>query len=142
MTTQTPQGQALGVTITSFCSVSLKPPLILFCLGKDTRNIGSYTESGCFVVNILSQEQANISEIFASDSSNKFQGICFEKGTHGCPIIPGCVTSLECDLVEVHDSGDHLILVGQVKCLRTTHSGGPLLRYRGKYAGIAERELT
>lgn len=120
--------------------MSLTPPLILFCLGKDTRNIGAYTGRGSFAVNILSDEQLGISEIFASKAINKFRDIDFQQGENGCPIIPGCVAILECNLINAHDGGDHVILVGEVSRIRTTDRGTPLLRYRGRYATIGEEQ--
>lgn len=137
VTTQTRNGQALGVTISSFCSVSLEPPLVLFCLGKNTSNLDAYAGSRCFAVNVLAESQMDLSENFARQSDDKFQGISFQEGKNGCPIFPGCVATLECTLIDTHDGGDHIIIVGRVDRLRTTPDGAPLLRYRGDYAIIA-----
>ena len=136
ITTHNPEGEELGVTISSFCSVSLEPPLVLFCLGKSTRNIGVYAESNVFVVNVLAADQIDISEKFASQCQDKFQDVPYEKGKNGCPILPGCVATLECTLVNKYDGGDHFIFVGQVTFLYTSESGSPLLRYRGTYGSI------
>jgi len=139
ITTQNPGGQALGVTISSFCSVSLQPPLVLFCLGKNTSNFEVYAESGYFVVNVLAENQGDLSENFARQCSNKFQGISFEKTENGCPTLPGCIANLECTLVQTHDGGDHIILVGQVNSVQVTEVVAPLLRFRGNYARIGEK---
>lgn len=136
VTTRTTGGQALGVTISSFCSVSLEPPLILFCLGKNTRNFDSYSKSQFFAVNILGEDQIDLSENFASQCDDKFHGISFGKGENEVPILPGCVANLECNLVQTHDGGDHLILIGQVNRLQAAENGAPLLRYRGRYANL------
>jgi len=136
ITTQNRKGEELGVTISSFCSLSLEPPLVLFCLGKSTRNIDVYAESSVFVVNILAADQIDISENFASQYQNKFKDVCYVKGKNGCPTLPGCVATLECTLVNKYDGGDHFILVGQVTFLNTSESGSPLLRYRGSYGSI------
>jgi flavin reductase (DIM6/NTAB) family NADH-FMN oxidoreductase RutF len=137
ITTRTPAGQALGVTISSFCSVSLDPPLVLFCLGKNTNNFAAYARHTDFVVNVLAENQIELSENFASKSEDKFDGVAFEEGTGGCPILPGCTAALECRVVETHDAGDHVIVIGQVARLRTTEHDAPLLRYRGAYAKLA-----
>lgn len=137
VTTQARNGQALGVTISSFCSVSLEPPLVLFCLGKNTSNLDAYAASSCFAVNVLAESQMDLSENFARQSDDKFQGISFQKGKNGCPIFQGCVATLECKLIDTHDGGDHIIIVGRVDRLGTTQGGAPLLRYRGDYANIA-----
>ena len=136
MTTQDPTGEALGVTISSFCSVSLEPSLVLFCLGKSTSNLEAYTESGCFAVNVLAHNQADLSENFASQHEDKFRGIPFEEWESGCPILPGCVANLECTLVKTYDGGDHIILIGRVNRLQMSENGAPLLRYRGNYASL------
>lgn len=142
MTTRTRDGRALGVTVSSFCSVSLEPPLVLFCLGKETRNVEAYTESEFFAVNVLSEDQIDVSENFASPSDDKFRDIYFETGDNGSPVFPGCLATLECTLFEVYEGGDHLILVGRVDGLSTADDGAPLLRYRGRYAGIGAEVLS
>lgn len=116
--------------------MSLEPPLVLFCLGRSTRNIALYTESSVFAVNVLAADQIGISENFASQCQDKFKDISYEIGKNGCPILPGCVATLECTLVNKYDGGDHFILVGQVTFLNTSESGSPLLRYRGTYGSI------
>jgi len=136
MTTQSQSGLALGVTISSFCSVSLMPALVLFCLGKNTRNVEEYAKSKYFTVNVLSEDQVDMSEIFASQSDNKFNGVYFEEGKNGCPILPGCLANLECTLTKTHDGGDHHILIGEVNYLQINKLQNPLLRYRGKYMAL------
>lgn len=79
ITTRTPAGQALGVTISSFCSVSLDPPLVLFCLGKNTNNFAAYARHTDFAVNVLAENQIELSENFASKSEDKFDGVAFEE---------------------------------------------------------------
>lgn len=91
---------------------------------------------------MLSEDQVEISEIFSSQSDNKFDEICFEIGKNGCPTLPGCMANLECTLINTHDGGDHLILIGEVNCVHAKEAGAPLVRYRGKYAGIGNRKLV
>lgn len=139
VTTQALAGQARGVTISSFCSVSLEPSLVLFCLGRNTSNLEAYTESKYFAVNVLAETQADLSENFASQREDKFCGVPFEEWESGCPILPGCVANLECTLINTYDGGDHLILVGRVNRLQMSENGAPLLRYRGDYACLREK---
>lgn len=136
VTALTQTGRAIGVTISSFCSLSLEPPLVLFCLGKSTSNIKSYINGNYFVVNILSSHQNNISETFASKRKNKFEGISFDILESGCPILSDCLANLECTLNSRHDGGDHFILIGQVYRLRVSPGGTPLLRFRAKYVSL------
>lgn len=102
----------------------------------------AYIEDAFFAVNVLAEDQVEISENFASRAENKFDRIHFEVGENGSPIIPGCLAILECTLVDTYDGGDHLILVGQVNCLHTTDNGAPLLRYRGQYASMGIQHVS
>lgn len=110
---------------------------MLFCLGKNTRNIEAYVESKFFAVNVLADNQLDLSENFASQHEDKFEGISYEQGMNGCPTLPGCVANLECTFFQKYEGGDHLILVGQVSYLKTTEGNNPLLRYRGNYENMA-----
>jgi flavin reductase (DIM6/NTAB) family NADH-FMN oxidoreductase RutF len=129
-------GTPVGVTISAFTSLSLDPPLVLFCLGNKTTNLEAFTNGGGFAVNILAEDQGKVSEIFASQSNDKFASIPFTGSESGCPLLPGCLASLECTLVSTHDGGDHVIVVGKVDRVRKTEGSKPLLRYRGNYSRV------
>lgn len=129
-------GTPVGVTISAFTSLSLDPPLVLFCLGNKTTNLEAFTNGGGFAVNILAEDQGKVSEIFASQSNDKFASIPFTGSESGCPLLPGCLASLECTLVSTHDGGDHVIVVGKVDRVQKTEGSKPLLRYRGNYSCV------
>jgi flavin reductase (DIM6/NTAB) family NADH-FMN oxidoreductase RutF len=137
ISTTTAQGQAVGVTVNSFNSVSLDPPLVLFCLGRDASNFDHFLASGRFTVNILRQGQDKISTGFAADGANFFQTLETDLSTLGNPLIPDALAMFDCQTEAVHDGGDHVILIGRVNELRHDPDGHPLLYYRGKYSEVS-----
>ena len=126
----------VGVTVNSFNSVSLDPPLILFCLGLEATNLPYFLAHGRFVVNVLNEDQQDISSGFAKDGDQFFSEIEFEWSEHECPVIPGAVAVFECDMETTHDGGDHIILIGRVRNCRHRLDCDPLVYYRSRYAGV------
>lgn len=125
----------VGITINSFTSVSLDPPLILWCLDKDSDRQHVLMNCTAFAVNVLAKEQKALSARFAEVGQHDFSGIDYVKWSTGAPIIPGALANLECELLERHEGGDHWIVVGRVLNLQS-HEGEPLLYFRGGYRGI------
>jgi len=123
----------VGVTVSAFCSLSLDPPLVLFCLGNHTASIEAYTRGGQFAVNVLAEGQRDLSIRFASRSEQRFSGQPYDTWTTGAPILPGCLVNMECSLVEARPLGDHLIVIGKVLKLKHQEGGAPLIYYRGSY---------
>jgi flavin reductase (DIM6/NTAB) family NADH-FMN oxidoreductase RutF len=128
----------VGVTISAFTSLSLEPPLVLFCLGNKTKNLQAFTNGSGFAVNILAEDQGEVSELFAGQNDDKFASIPFTGSESGCPLLAGCLASLECSPVATHDGGDHVIVVGKVDRVQRAREGRPLLRYRGNYSSIGK----
>ncbi|NKD84800.1 flavin reductase family protein [Haematospirillum jordaniae] len=137
MTTLGKDGAATGVTISAFSSLSLSPPLVLFCLDKKTSCLDAFLD-GHFGVNILAQDQKAVSVAFARRSGDKWQGITQRRGVTGIPLLEGCVAYLECKVVQVVDGGDHKIIVGQVEHLESNDVKLPLLYFRGDYSRIGD----
>lgn len=134
VTTLHPQGgKPAGVTVSAFSSLSLDPPLVLFCLGEKTSCLGAFLEHGHFAINILAENQRDVSIRFASRGEDKWQGVAWEAGAGGVPVLPGCLATLECTLESALDGGDHKILIGRVVNLRYQEGGPPLLYFRGAY---------
>tara|TARA_A100000164_G_scaffold373692_1_gene405386 strand:- start:92 stop:598 length:507 start_codon:yes stop_codon:yes gene_type:complete len=104
-----------GMTINSFNSVSLNPPLILWSLGNLSRSLPSFKKNSYYVVNVLSSSQQHIADIFSSNKENQFDGIDFELSETGLPIILGCSAWFECHNKSAYPEGDHVIFVGEVK---------------------------
>jgi flavin reductase (DIM6/NTAB) family NADH-FMN oxidoreductase RutF len=125
-------GRPYGMTVASFASVSLRPPLVLICVEKSVKTHEAIVASGKFGVSILSAEQAEISSRFASRMEDKFSGVELQRGALGVPLIGGALTTLECALRDQLPGGDHSIFVGEVVDARV-REGKPLLYFRSGY---------
>jgi len=134
VTTLSPEtGAPIGVTVSAFSSLSLQPPLVLFCLGKQTSTLPAFKTHGHFAINILSEHQRDLSIRFASRAEDKWKGVDWAAWESGVPILGHCLTNLECRLVEALDGGDHVIFVGQVERMKHDEGGSPLIYFRGSY---------
>lgn len=137
VTSRHPETKLLaGVTVSAFSSLSLEPPLVLFCLGSKTSSIDAFKTSGRFVINVLAENQRDLSNRFASRAEDKWAGVEWESGEAGVPILSGCLANLECSLVATHDGGDHLIFVGKVERMKHQEGGSPLIYFRGGYMDL------
>jgi len=138
ITTVDRDGGPVGFTANSFTALSLDPPLILFCLDRNATCFESFHRNRHFAVNILTTEQQNISNRFAKSGADKWSGVEFCSGETGCPILIGSLASLECEVDEVFEGGDHVIFIGKVMAMQRTDGGSqPLLYFRGRYAGLS-----
>jgi flavin reductase (DIM6/NTAB) family NADH-FMN oxidoreductase RutF len=128
-----PDGNDVGLTVNSFTSVSLDPPLILWCLGRESALIDTFAAGRPFAVNVLAAEQLDVALRFADKSPDKFAGLPVERGIGDTPLLGGCVARLQCTTRDVLPGGDHLILLAEV--VRTEHSAGrALLFHRGRFS--------
>ncbi len=134
----TPKGVPVGVTVNSFASVSLDPPIILICLDNNTGCLNVFCEGERFAVNILSENQQDLSEDFAGPQEHKFKDRAFETWDSGCPILPGCLSNLECTRLNAFEGGDHLIVLGRVDRFEHADGGRPLLFYQSVYGRIGD----
>jgi flavin reductase (DIM6/NTAB) family NADH-FMN oxidoreductase RutF/DNA-binding MarR family transcriptional regulator len=129
-------GQLAGVTANSFSSVSLDPPLVLWCLSRRSRRFAAFMAADHFAINILAADQIHLSQRFSGPDSDKFAGVAWTEGEGGAPLIKGAVAQLECRRGTAHEGGDHVILLGEV--LRyTLFEADALLFAQGRY-GVAE----
>lgn len=137
VTTIAPDDLPIGVTVNSFSSVSLDPPLVQFCLGRAAMSYEAFTTAPSFAVNILAEDQADLSVRFSKrDLQERWEGVGVERWDTGVPILSGCLASLECDREHIYEGGDHVIVVGRVRRLSATAEGKPLLYFRGSYAQL------
>ena len=126
--------EPVGLTAQSFSSLSLDPPLVLFCPAKSSSSWPRIRESGAFAINVLSADQEDVSRVFANKEADKFRGIGWKAGATGSPIIRDVLAAIDCRIDVEHDAGDHTIVVGRVHELHLTDDHpGPLLFYRGGY---------
>lgn len=140
VTTRSVDGKAHGVTANSFSSVSLEPPLVLWCQGLTSRSQGAFNESEHFVVNILADDQIHVSNQFAKSQDDKFAGIDHHDGLGGAPVISGSAAHLECVKVAAYPAGDHIVFLGRVE--RVGHSSRrPLAFGGGRYMSTYAHDL-
>ncbi|MBE7410954.1 MAG: flavin reductase family protein [Leptospiraceae bacterium] len=128
-----------GITVNSFSSLSLDPPLILVCLQKSISSHNKIQEAGVFAVNILEKSQENLSNLFASRSVDKNEcvntnGYTIEKSNS--PILNGCTGFLDCKVENYVEGGDHSIVIGRVIACGSSPDKRPLLYYHRKYYSI------
>jgi flavin reductase (DIM6/NTAB) family NADH-FMN oxidoreductase RutF len=129
-----------GMTVNSFTSITLQPPLILVSLSIDTRTHGLVQESGAFGVTILSQAQEAISERFAGRTEvegdppgDRFQGLETFTLASGAPFIEGGLAFFDCRVVATYPLGDHTLFIGQVEALEIRNNGAPLIYFDRTY---------
>ena len=132
VTTRQPDGIPRGFTANSFTSVSLDPPLLLVCVGKAALSCDTFAEAEHFAVNILADDQKDVSGLFASQSSDKFKDAKWQPNAQNIPLIEGTLASFSCARHKVVDAGDHLILIGRVLDFET-NEGSPLGYCQGSY---------
>jgi flavin reductase (DIM6/NTAB) family NADH-FMN oxidoreductase RutF len=129
-------GQPVGVTINSFASVSLEPPLVLWSLGLHSPSLAVFESCSHYSVNILAADQAEFSQRFAQSQSDKFAGIALKVGAGDTPLLPGCCAWFECRNERRHAGGDHVILVGYVERFERQDKS-PLIFHGGRYRMLA-----
>ena len=127
----------VGLAIGSFFSISLDPPLVGFCVDKDSGSWARMVGSGAFCVNILGADQEDVCRVFASSGDDKFATIGWRPAESGAPLINDVLAWIDCTVEELHDSGDHTIVVGRVVGMAVGHEGDPLVFFRGGYANLA-----
>ncbi|HEY3572434.1 MAG TPA: flavin reductase [Arthrobacter sp.] len=136
VTTLGVDGRKVGMTANSFTSVSMEPPLVLWCPSKRAPSLADFEESTHFAINILASDQHVLSRQFATPSTDKFAGAETSEGIAGIPLLDGAVATFQCRTVSRHDAGDHVIYVGEVEKYQNA-GGDPLVFHAGKYHATA-----
>lgn len=129
------KGNLVGLTANSFSAVSLEPPLVLWCVSMTTPSFAAFRDCSHYTINVLSADQEEISNRFATPSPDKFAGLDYGLGAGGAPVLQGCIASFECRNAHQYPGGDHLIMVGEVENYHV-NMDAPLLFFASKYAGI------
>jgi flavin reductase (DIM6/NTAB) family NADH-FMN oxidoreductase RutF len=136
VTARDPAGRDVGMTVSAFCSVSLRPPLVQVCIDQAASMYGALLEATAFGVTVLAAEQEALSRRFAAvDSSHRFEGIGYVRGENGVVLLDEALAHLECRKVAHHEAGDHTIFIGEVE-RAAARDGRPMLYYRGGYAQL------
>lgn len=127
--------EPVGMTCQSFSSVSLEPPLVLFCPAKTSRTWPRIQRTGRFCVNLLAHDQSDVSNRMASRGVDKFTAVSWRpSGATGSPVLDGILGYVDCTVHAVHEAGDHYIVIGRVEELEATDEPQPLLFFQGRYA--------
>ncbi len=133
ITTVTDTRQAVGMTVNSFSSVSLDPPLVLWCLQDNSDVYDVFATPRYYTINILSSGQEAYSNRYAKKEQHHLDPAHYRQGKYGTPIIRDALVSFECELEKTYDGGDHLIIVGRVRDMVQRPDGDPLLFFSGRY---------
>ena len=131
-------GRFVGLTVNSFASVSLDPPLILWSLMADSKLLPAFEACSYFAVNVLAENQVDISRRFAGSRTDKFSGLDLRVGAGDTPLIVVCCATFECRRETQHPGGDHVIFIGHVeRHHRNKDTPPPLLYFGGHYRTIS-----
>ncbi|GIU75473.1 MAG: hypothetical protein KatS3mg004_2560 [Bryobacteraceae bacterium] len=130
-------GKPHGLTVNSFTSVSLHPPLVLICIGHRAATHGPFSTAPHFALNFLDETQRELSERFASSHPARFEGLLWSPGATGAPVLEGALAVLECETWKRMDAGDHTVFFGLVQHARV-REGRPLVYFAGGYRRLAD----
>lgn len=136
-------GMPVGMTVQSFASLSLRPPLVVFCPARTSRSWPLIRRAGSFCANVLAADQADLAATMASGRDDRFAGVDHRPGVTGAPRLAGALAHVEATVQAVHDGGDHDVVVGAVRAVeRGTSTAGPLLYHEGAYARLLAEQPT
>ena len=134
-TVRAPDGAPHGLTVSSFTSVSIQPPLILFCIDYACNFLSHFRACTSFAVNVLSEDQREISNTFARKPEGRFEQVDWYTKSTGAPLLAGCIANLECRLSSIIEAGDHAIFLGEV-IHAESRGGRPLLYFNRDYRAL------
>ncbi len=134
-------GVRYGLTANSFASVSLEPPLVLFCVDHRAPSLDGLIRSEHFAINVLASDQEEIARRFARPAADKFAGLAWRVGILGDPLLDRCIAHIECTLEVRHPSGDHDIVIGRVHRVRF-YAGEPLIFHRSRFGTVVSDSAT
>ncbi|MDZ4867304.1 MAG: flavin reductase family protein [Alphaproteobacteria bacterium] len=138
ITTRGPDGAPIGLTINSFASVSLDPPLVLWSLDRTSDRFTAFMQAEHYAVNILGDANQTLSHRLSRKGEFTLEGEPVSTGPHGAPMLTCAIASFECRIEHRHEGGDHVIFVGRVLDFSHTSHGRPLVYYRGRYRVLAD----
>lgn len=131
------KGEKAGVTISSFSSVSLEPPLVLFSLADTSRLMGAFNKSSHFNIHILSEGQKDLAQAFANKTTRNWDAFAHKQDKNGVPVLKDAVAILSCSVSRKIKAGDHHIILGSVLDIEA-HDFAPLLYFRRHYHNIGK----
>jgi flavin reductase (DIM6/NTAB) family NADH-FMN oxidoreductase RutF len=139
LTARAPGGEPVGLTVNSFNSVSLEPPLVLWSLMLGSPSVEAFRTCSHYAIHVLADSQKALSQKFAGAREQRFAGLDTTDGLGGAPLIEGCLARFECRNDVQYAGGDHLIFVGRVERFERS-VGQPLLYFGGAYRTIGRAD--
>jgi len=130
-------GTPFALTVNSFASVSLDPPLVLWSVQRNSEVFEDVVGAERYAINVLRASQQELSQYYARTGNHHLLPAHWEDSEHGVPVVPDCLVSFECRLANAIEGGDHVILLGEVIALRRGEAGKPLLFFGGSYGQVA-----
>lgn len=137
VTTRAADGSPDGITVNSFSSVSLDPPLVLWCLGRSAASFDTFRLASQHLINVLATDQVALAKHFATRGAKRFDGIDWSPTDAGLPRLDGCIGWFEIGIRSRYEEGDHLILVGRIESFEIV-GGRPLVFHNSQFAELAE----
>ncbi|MEO3429788.1 flavin reductase family protein [Pelagibius sp. CAU 1746] len=129
-------GRNRGITVNSFSSVSLEPPLVLFCLDKAALSFDTFRLADSFAINVLGQHQHELSVRFATAEIDKWDGVDYDIWPGNLPVLRDCLANLACRRETLYEGGDHVIILGRVERLQAAGEHPPLVYFQSGYRSI------
>jgi len=137
ITTRDADGRPIGMTASSFNSVSLDPPLVLWSLARQASSHAAFASARYWAVHVLAEEQETLSRRFSSRDIDRFAGLDWLAGHGGTPLLAGCAARFECEIASLYDGGDHTIFLGRVLAVEQGEAAKPLVFHGGRYRHLA-----
>jgi flavin reductase (DIM6/NTAB) family NADH-FMN oxidoreductase RutF len=141
VTTRAVSGELAGLTVNSFSSLSLSPPLVMWSIALSAASFAAFETCSHFVVNVLAEDQIRLAERFAQSGGDKFKDLLMREGIAGIPLLDGVAASFACRITSRYPGGDHTILVGEVLAYEQSERA-PLLYARGRYCRLGDAIRT
>lgn len=141
ITARNADGNPIGITMSSFNSLSLDPPLILFSVDRRALSLDAMLAAKGYAVNILARQQEHLSNQFARALGDKWSNVEYQTGHAQAPLLDGVLAHFECDPYASHDGGDHVLFIGRVVRFKALADGAPLVFFRGKYHSLSSHDI-
>ncbi len=135
-------GEKLGMTMSSFNSLSLEPPLVLFSIAQSAKGLSLWERAQSYAINILTETQQQLSNRFARAGANKWEGILCCQGSDDAPVLTGTAGVIECIPYAKHDAGDHRLFILEVTSFQAFDERNPLIFCKGRYGSLRPTDST
>ena len=135
-TVRAPDGTPHGLTVSSFTSVSLEPPLVLICIDRGCSSLAHFQAATHFAINILEESQIDLSRRFAKKTEGRFEGLDWSEHSHGAPRLAGCLAGIEARVLSTIEAGDHWVFLGAVEHAEAHAGRRPLLYFDRDYRAL------